>query len=501
MRNYINLLESIALNEARGMGARKKGDKFSNGKETVTFEAVGIYPEGGGKFATPEERDAAVAKFEQAISPYKIEWINRPAPAMLAFGIIIFIREDGTPMYVGNYFRDVKPNIAQNQFGNQTPGGHKLATKVAAKENAGMKPSDVLENYSNLTPNDVVAQITAKFGADSYQAKAATTVLKTKGPRFPIVVEQGDMDPSAFSNYFCEMLQPIAMINGTFTGTGQACADTFFGPGGFAGATITFNEGVSGELADSLLIKDGKTIKISTKAGKGAMASSKNLNDCMKEISQTPGGKEMLSQYKQAIDVLNIIATRTGINGVIELALKYNVLSQQDVAELEKYKNVTLSDVVTPDGSVRIQNPKLAQLWKGRQSTTSDKIIPYFHLIAATAAAVCNAVNADKATQFSNAACDILNHSALVQVYTKSSAKNGQILINDFYSVWPSKTANVVKLESAKSFSSTNGNGRLVFSINGGVPAEDATVSESIGTTVDSGTVNESVYGRARRHW
>lgn len=502
MRDLINLLESIVLDEGRGLAARTPGDQFSNGTDTITFQGAGIYPEKGGKYGSPEERDQAIAKFEQAISPHKVQWMNNPNPSMLAFGVVIFTEADETPLYYGKYFKDVKPNLEANQFGNEVPGGYRLAGKTAKKENAGMKPSDVLTNYTGLTPEDVVTQISQKFGADSYQAKAATTVLKTKGPRFPILVEQGDMDPAAFRDYFCEMLQPIAMINGTFTGSGQACADTFFGPGGFTGATITFNEGVSGALSDSLLVKGGKTIKISTKAGKGAMASSANLMTCLKEVSQVKGGDQLLSKYQKAVKILEIIDKGNYVQGPLQLGVMYGILSQADADELVKFKNVGLADVMNPDGSTKIQNPRLKELWDGRYAAVAkggkaDKINPFEHLLSAVAYKAADAVNADPDAKFSDAACDILNNSALVQVYTKSKAKNGQISIDDFYSVWPSKTANVVKLEASKSYMSSQNKGKLVFSINGG--QQEATVNES--RTVESGSVNAPVYGRARRHW
>ena len=79
---------------------------------------------------------------------------------------------------------------------------------------------------------------------------------------------------------------------------------------------------------------------------------------------------------------------------------------------------------------------------------------------------VCNEVNLK--TNFSEAAADILNHSAFVQMYTDASkAKDGEFVIDGFRTIWPSKLFTEVTLEAQKSYSSTSSSsGKLVFNIN-----------------------------------
>ena len=78
---------------------------------------------------------------------------------------------------------------------------------------------------------------------------------------------------------------------------------------------------------------------------------------------------------------------------------------------------------------------------------------------------VCNEINTK--TNFSEAAADILNNSAFVQMYTEAKkTKDGQFVL-EFNTIWPSKLFTNVTLEAQKSYSSTSSSGgKLVFSIN-----------------------------------
>ena len=70
-------------------------------------------------------------------------------------------------------------------------------------------------------------------------------------------------------------------------------------------------------------------------------------------------------------------------------------------------------------------------------------------------------------TNFSEAAADILNHSAFVQMYTLAKKSKDQFVIEGFNTVWPSKLFTQVTLEAQKSYSSTSSSGgKLVFNIN-----------------------------------
>jgi hypothetical protein len=109
----------------------------------------------------------------------------------------------------------------------------------------------------------------------------------------------------------------------------------------------------------------------------------------------------------------------------------------------------------------------LKKFYAERQSKDPSKIIPMNHLVASIAYTVANLINLK--TNFSDAAADILNHSALVQMYTeaKNDKKNGTFIITGFTSVWPSKLFTSVAFTATKSYSSgKSSKGSFNFDIN-----------------------------------
>ena len=109
----------------------------------------------------------------------------------------------------------------------------------------------------------------------------------------------------------------------------------------------------------------------------------------------------------------------------------------------------------------------LKKFYAERQAQDPNKIIPMNHLVASIAYTVANLINTK--TNFTDAAADILNHSAFVQMYTeaKNDKKNGTFVITGFTSVWPSKLFTSVAFTASKSYSSgMSSKGSFNFDIN-----------------------------------
>jgi hypothetical protein len=68
-------------------------------------------------------------------------------------------------------------------------------------------------------------------------------------------------------------------------------------------------------------------------------------------------------------------------------------------------------------------------------------------------------------TNFGQAASEILNHSALVQMYTDASETADTISITGFRAVYPSDTVSGVLLDASKAYMSTQGKGNFTFKI------------------------------------
>jgi len=121
-------------------------------------------------------------------------------------------------------------------------------------------------------------------------------------------------------------------------------------------------------------------------------------------------------------------------------------------------KNVGPADAI--DWS---DHPKLETLYTGRKAKDMTAIVPIEHMISAIAYKVADYLN--KSTNFGEAAADILNHSALVQMYTDASETKDTISITGFTAVYPSETVTGVLLDASKAYMSTQGKGNFTFKI------------------------------------
>lgn len=464
MRDLLNLLDN--LSEARGLSARKPGETFNRvggntADDVITFADMTFYPPVGA-YNSPEEMMAAFDKVQAQVG-HPIEMVNQPTGRMGAFAVAAFDTAVGR-RYLVKFTQDIKPVREKNTFfqTKDIPGNFSQTGARGSKEKAGYKPSDVLTEFKNQTPQSIVAQIGAKFGENSSEYQAAT--IFASATNFPVIIPAGNMDFKGFRDYFCEMLQPIALINNMpVKGNAADAAATFMGQKGFSDCVVSFNQGVSGELYDSLLVNPKNSqIKLSSKGAKGAMASSVNLLTSVRELERA-GLTQFGEKYADVIDILETINRGDHDSGPLNLAVEFGIIQPDEIAQalsLKKYsgdKNFDIDKAPISDN--------LKKLYKDRTAADPGKIIPLNHLIASIAYTVVNKINTE--TNFSEAAADILNNSAFVQMYTNAKQKGDQFIIEGFTTVWPSKLFTEVTLEAQKSYSSTaSSGGKLVFNIN-----------------------------------
>ena len=264
MREYINI-----ITESRGLGARRTGEEFvsaTNPEDKIYVNSVTFYPEGGTKYNTYEEMSIDLKRIVNEISDADVDLIGKFTPTDLAFGIAIFDRLDNSRLAYVKPFKTVHPDPSQNNWSNQTGiPGFRYNSKTAAKIQAGMTPQDILTQESNLTPSDIVHQVSAKFGEDSPLTNVVRLIAA--GQKLPITIDAPSaMSFTAFRDYFAELLHPIALHTGNYVGNAGEAASKFLGVGGFAGTSINFGRDKNEGLSDSILIAaDGKKIKVSSK--------------------------------------------------------------------------------------------------------------------------------------------------------------------------------------------------------------------------------------------
>jgi hypothetical protein len=455
MRDLIKLIEST-LAEGVGLSNRVPGEQFKKqgSDHLITFQSLDFYPPSG-KFNTEEEMQNQIEQI-----PGEIQWTNRPV--LGGFGIAKFTDNDtGEEIILGRYFKNISPNPAQNNFPHDAiPGGYQYQSPRATKEHTGYKPSDILTQFEGNTPPSIYQQIIGKFGETSSIGQA--TKIFMEADTLPITVPKGDINFTGFRDYFCELLQPIALIKGLpITGNANEAEEVFFGTNGFNTCTVAFQTGVAGGLYDSLLTNsEGKQIKLSSKGKSGAKASAVNLLNSVKELEATPAGSKLINKYKEVISILQLIKDQGHVAAPLQLAVIYGLIDQDEAQQVKKLKSYGPTDEILGTG---ILSDRLEDFYRSRKAKDMSKIIPLEHLLSAIAYKVADYVNEN--TNFSDAASDILNHGALVQMYTEAVEVKDTIVIKNFRAVYPSQTVTGVLLDASKSYMSTQGKGNYVFNI------------------------------------
>jgi hypothetical protein len=446
------------LAEGRGLAARVPGEQFKNAEgDVIVFQSLEFYPERG-QFKSKEEMHAAI---EAITAEHPLEWTNKENAGMLAFAVAKFHYEPhGKDYFLGRYYKQISANRVENDWQHGAiPGGFKYQSKAGQKENTGYKPSEILTQFKSNTVDTISRQIIEKFGQGSDEVVALNAFLASHS--FPIKFPKGNINMTAFRDYFCEMLQPMALVMGKqVKGNAGEAAEIFFGSAGeYANCVISFNEGVTGGLFDSLLVNgQGKQIKLSSKGGSGASASVVNLLRSIEELKKAPKGATLLQTHSEVVDMLKDIDTLGHFGAPIKMAIDRKIIDASDKAFVMGLKGLGPQDRIDFTG-----HPKLEALYNGRKAKDMNAIIPAEHMISAIAYKVAAEVNKDP--KFGKAAADILNHSALVQMYTTCSETKDTISIDSFTAVYPSQTVTGVLLDASKAYMSTQGKGNFTFKI------------------------------------
>ena len=487
MRDLLDIIDkSIPLQEGVGLANRKPGEKFKNSvDDIITFQGLDFYPESGQFPPDDSMADAIAALKDQGIN---IHWTNQAAANSRAFAIATFTGEDNRPYYLGRFFKEINPNRTKNNFPHDAiPGGFVYQSKVGQKENSGLKPSEWLTQFQNNTPQSILDQCIAKFGADSDETIALQTFIESD---IPVKVPKGNMNPEAFRDYFAEVLQPIALVMGKkVAGNASEAAEIIFGKGStYSDCTISFNRNTIGGLYDSLLVSpEGKQIKLSSKGKDGASASVTNLQKAVQELSAVPAGQNLLKKYAEAIEILDTIDEQGHFGAPLALAQKYGMISAEEAGQVMQLKKMGPNDRIIGSG---ILSDKLERMYQGRKARDPGRIIPIEHMISAIAYPLADHIN-DK-TNFGEAASSILNNAALVQMYTYTTVVGDTITITKLEAKYPIEAVTGVLLDPSKVYFSTGGKGNYTFTIlKNGAKAKDVNPQDGLDTIETPDTVSE----------
>lgn len=479
MRDILDKLQF--LSESTGLAGRNPGATFVNDAgDTVVFNELKFYPPGGGKLE-PDELAQTLSQLE----PLNVHWLNAQTSKVGGIGVASFTGSSGE-FYVGQYFQKINPNLKQNYIPNAILG-YSLDTASSKKSKEKVKPQDLLSNKIDLSISGIMNQLAQSLGTSHPLYAVAHRVAMGEPLPLSFAAPEG-LSFTAFRDYFCEILQPIAVINGQYTGNAAEAAEKFLN-GSFKGTVITFDESVTAGLSDSIIsTNDGKSVLISSKGGKGAKASAKNLYDKIIQLEQSKGGDKFLAKYKEEVDIIKNIV-KFGQNGSpLYLATKYKIITDAEATEIKNLRNkapVNLANL----NKVNL-SPKLRNFAESRTTKTPETTDLYFHIMAVVADKAATQVNSK--TGFSKAAAEILNNGALVQVYTKAKESAKEWTLSEFNTVYPSEQIKGVYLDSGKTYYSTDIKGNYTFMIDKGqgIPKDDPVASANVSSNQTQDTAD-----------
>ena len=475
MRDILDTIQ--LLTESTGLAGRKPGAVFKNENDDIaTFVDIQFYPEDGGKY-TPEELDQILEQL-----PENVYWQNQRSGRTGGFGLATFSTDQGE-FTVGRYLEQVKPAFTDNYIPNSfsaVESNWKYGGAAAVKAESFLTPQDLLTDKSDLTIPAIMKQLAISMGTDNPLYAVAHAVAIGQGLPIKFPAPEG-ISFTAFRDYFCEILQPIALQKGSYEGNAGEAAERFLG-GTFEGTLISFGQSKTAGLSDSIMTTgDGRSVKVSSKGKKGATASAKNLVDSVEELQATKEGRKILAKYSDTIDMLRDMQAYGQAGSPLMLGVRFGIINNKDmevIKELKQFGPINMKKI----DSLNL-TPKLKKLAIERNTDNPDNVNLYYHLIAAVAHKVADAVNTK--TDFSKAATEILNNGALVQVYTIAKQGKAEWVLERFDTVYPGTTIKGVFLDASKTHYSTGINGNFTFKIDKGkgLPKdEEVTTSKKVST-------------------
>lgn len=476
MRDLLKILESIEFltEESRGLLFRADGDRFVKGKmdkpeRVLIFKSAEYYPSIPGEYGSYEEMLKAFNKIHQRLGT--VELTNTPLKNHKAFALIRLIDEKtNKPFYSVRFFNTIKPKMAgtwKNDQLTKNTKEYQLQKETSLKHSYKLKPSDIFPKPAEYNNINMLLKAFEQSPSTKHFVPGFK-MLYGKDPEFP-VFENSEQYFSAIRDDLGEIIGPVALIQGLDMGTGAKAAleDLLGTKGSFAGSSISFPVSKTNNLIDSYIVTStGVEIGLSSKGGKGAAASIKNLEDGIKYI-KTNGSKaqkKYLSTYKDQLDLIEQISRLSAIDFPLEYAVDKKMISD-DTATAIKLMIKTGGDVdrLNFKKSVAREIQKLHDMRKAK--TDNPGYSAGYHALAALTAMVCKEINEDE--EFTKACVALLNASPTIQLHmevTKRADKS--VAVTGFTSKYPPNFQGKIELSHDKNYTATNVSGKVTFLYN-----------------------------------
>ena len=445
--------ESISenLEEAKGIMGRVAGDKFVNGDNQLEFQEVKVYPEESAQYQSTEERDQAIQSFESQAGP--ITWTNAPNKGMLAFGVATLTDplNNNTPTFWGRYFKQKTTNMMGVWQNNQVPAGWKVQKAGALKLDIGIDPQHLIKSEKQFSSIDEVIQTVSKNSKENpLHEQLVLGLEQIKAGQNPVFEDCAQHIP-ALRDYFGEIMGPCALMAGMVGGQAEDANQALLKGAGWDNSQVFWPQAMNYALVDSVFIgPDGQEVGISSKGGKGAKASAKNIADA---IAKAP--PKLVKKYKFTVAIIKLVEQSSAQEGPFRIAEYLKLLPAGLEKEIMGYVKSGKTDYVgLSDDAKELFN-------YGTPKQDAPGFNTGLALTALLAKKVAKKVNEDPT--FSAGALSFLNQSSIVQLYCKMGKQGNNARVTGWDAIYPPNFKGRVVLDGSKNYYSSRIGGKFAF--------------------------------------
>ena len=442
-----------SLIESKGIMGRVQGDTFLKGDDRLEFQSVTLYPTEEMQFNSPEQRDDFIQQLEQELNS-QIDWTNAPNKGSLAFGVATLTDPalDDKITYWGRYFKQKTADMMGKWGNNQVPVGWKLQTAGAMKLDIGIDPQHLIKTDDpfNGVLDVIQAVKTNSTGNELSESlvNALETIHTQEHPVFPGQIS----NLPALRDYFGEIMGPVALMSDMVGGQAEDARRDLLRGIPWSNCSIFWPMAMNAPLVDSYFTApDGTRVGISSKGGKGAKASVKNIQDA---ILKAP--EELKAQYPTTVNVINIVQSNSAKDGPFRLAELYNILPQGLEEEINGYIQEGKQDYAG-------LSPACTELFN---YGTPRQDVPGFNtgyaMLALLAKKVTKAINTS-GPEFGQGCVAFLNQSSIVQLYCKMGKQGDDARVTGWEAVYPPNFQGTVEIDGSKNYYSSRIGGKFAF--------------------------------------
>ena len=442
-----------SLIESKGIMGRVLGDTFLKGDDRLEFQSVNLYPSDEMEFDSPEQRDDFIQQLEQELNS-QIEWTNVPNKGSLAFGVAVLTDPalDDKITYWGRYFKQKTADMMGKWGNSQVPQGWKLQTAGAMKLDIGIDPQHLIKTDDPFNGVLDVIQAVKTNSADNELSETLVNALETihtqEHPVFPGQIS----NLPALRDYFGEIMGPVALMSDMVGGQAEDARRDLLRGIPWSNCTIFWPMAMNAPLVDSYFTApDGTRVGISSKGGKGAKASVKNIQDAIEKASP-----ELKAQFPTTVNVINIVQSNSAKDGPFRLAELYKILPQGLEEEINGYIQEGKQDYAG-------LSPACTELFN---YGTPRQDVPGFNtgyaMLALLAKKVTKAIN-ESGPEFGQGCVAFLNQSSIVQLYCKMGKQGDDARVTGWEAVYPPNFQGTVEIDGSKNYYSSRIGGKFAF--------------------------------------